>query len=223
MAENEDVKEVGDQEEVQDAETWIQSQHFNDTSEVSIPPKLADQVIGQDEAVRVVRKAAEQKRHVMLIGEPGTGKSMLARSMVEFLPKGELQDVIAYHNAEDPNEPKIRIVPAGKGREIVNAQKAEVLQRRQQKASVYWMIIVLIVIASIAIYILQRDPSIILVGLIAAVLIYFLMRYTGQRQESMMIPKLLVSHTPDEMPPFIDATGAHAGALLGDVKHDPFQ
>ncbi len=27
----------------------------------------------------------------------------------------------------------------------------------------------------------------------------------------------------DEQPPFIDATGAHAGALLGDVKHDPFQ
>jgi Lon-like ATP-dependent protease len=25
------------------------------------------------------------------------------------------------------------------------------------------------------------------------------------------------------MPPFIDATGSHAGALLGDVKHDPFQ
>src|SRR2546427_8939887 len=38
-----------------------------------------------------------------------------------------------------------------------------------------------------------------------------------------MVPKLLVSHTPDEMPPFIDATGSHAGALLGDVKHDPFQ
>src|SRR2546428_10399740 len=38
-----------------------------------------------------------------------------------------------------------------------------------------------------------------------------------------MVPKLLVNHTPDEMPPFIDATGSHAGALLGDVKHDPFQ
>src|SRR3989442_10453804 len=38
-----------------------------------------------------------------------------------------------------------------------------------------------------------------------------------------MIPKLLVSLTPDEMPPFVDATGSHAGALLGDVKHDPFQ
>jgi Lon-like ATP-dependent protease len=25
------------------------------------------------------------------------------------------------------------------------------------------------------------------------------------------------------MPPFIDATGSHAGSLLGDVRHDPFQ
>ena len=25
------------------------------------------------------------------------------------------------------------------------------------------------------------------------------------------------------MAPFIDATGAHAGALLGDVRHDPYQ
>lgn len=216
-------KETVEQDELPDVDTWIQSQNFSDTSEISIPPRLSDQVIGQDEAVRVVRKAAEQKRHVMLIGEPGTGKSMLARSMVEFLPKGELQDVIAYHNPDDPNEPKIRVVPAGKGREIVNAQKAEVMQRRQQKASVYWMLVIMIVIASIAIFIVQHDASILLVGIIGAVLIYFLMRYAGQRQENMMIPKLLISHSPDEMPPFIDATGAHAGALLGDVKHDPFQ
>ena len=25
------------------------------------------------------------------------------------------------------------------------------------------------------------------------------------------------------MAPFVDGTGAHSGALLGDVKHDPFQ
>jgi len=48
-------------------------------------------------------------------------------------------------------------------------------------------------------------------------------RYTGHRPESLMVPKLLVSHSPDDLPPFIDATGSHAGALLGDVKHDPFQ
>src|SRR5256712_10158665 len=60
---------------------------------------------------------------------------MLARAMTELIPRDELQDLIVYHNAEDPNEPKIRVVPAGKGREIVNAQKAEAMQRREQKDS----------------------------------------------------------------------------------------
>src|SRR2546425_4138955 len=77
----------------------------------------------------------------MLIGDPGTGKSMLARSMTEMLPRDDLQDIIVYHNPEDPNEPKIRVVPAGKGREIVNAQKAEAMQRREQKASMVMTIV----------------------------------------------------------------------------------
>ncbi len=37
------------------------------------------------------------------------------------------------------------------------------------------------------------------------------------------MPKLLVGHDKDDKPPFIDSTGAQAGALLGDVRHDPFQ
>jgi len=101
-----------------DIEDWMKAQQFETTADLKIPPQLVDQVIGQDEAVMVIRKAAEQKRHVILIGDPGTGKSMLARSMVDFLPKGELQDVVAYHNPDDSNEPKVRIVPAGKGKEL---------------------------------------------------------------------------------------------------------
>jgi Lon-like ATP-dependent protease len=38
-----------------------------------------------------------------------------------------------------------------------------------------------------------------------------------------MIPKLLVSNENNIVAPFVDATGAHAGALLGDVRHDPYQ
>ena len=38
-----------------------------------------------------------------------------------------------------------------------------------------------------------------------------------------MIPNLLVNHADQTTAPFEDATGAHAGALLGDVRHDPFQ
>ena len=36
-------------------------------------------------------------------------------------------------------------------------------------------------------------------------------------------PKLIVDNFKKEQAPFYDATGAHAGALLGDVLHDPFQ
>ena len=112
---------------------WIEEQTFTSTNDIEIPEKMADQVIGQERAVEVVKKAAAQKRHVMLIGEPGTGKSMLANSMVEYLPKGELQDIIAYHNPEDFNEPRIRVLPAGKGKPIVTEQKLQAAAQRNQK------------------------------------------------------------------------------------------
>ena len=211
-------------EEVPDIDRWIETQTFETTADIKIPDKLADQVIGQDSAVEVIKKAAEQKRHVMLIGEPGTGKSMLAKSMTEYLPKGELQDVIAYHNPEDPNEPKVRIVPASKGKEIVAAQKKEAMAKKQQKASIVTTVIVVILMITIAMFITFQDVNIILVGIISVAILFFAMRYSyAGKQESYMVPKLLVGHDDSEMPPFVDATGAHAGALLGDVKHDPFQ
>ncbi len=217
-------------EDLAPVDTWIHKLDFQSTAEVKIPERLVDQVIGQERAVEVIRKAAEQKRHVMLIGDPGTGKSMLARSMTELLPRDDLQDIVVYHNPEDPNEPKIRVVPAGKGREIVNAQKAEAMQRREQKASMIMTIVFFIIgLSVIMAYDWQNGgfrsdaATTILFGILVAAIIYIATRYTGHRQENLMVPKLLVSHSPDEMPPFIDATGSHAGALLGDVKHDPFQ
>ena len=209
-----------------DIDDWMRRQQFETTSDVKIPPQLVDQVIGQDEAVMVIRKAAEQKRHVILIGEPGTGKSMLARSMTDFLPKGELQDVIAYHNPEDTNEPKIRIVPAGKGKEIVTAQKLEAEQRKAQKNSSAVMLLIMFISLGVILWLVQKDRSNttpLFLGVIGGFVLYILFRYVGQRRESIMVPKLIVTHKPDDPPPFIDATGAHAGALLGDVKHDPFQ
>jgi len=206
-----------------DIDDWIKSQDFKTSAEIQIPKRLVDQVIGQDDAVQVIKKAAEQKRHVILIGDPGTGKSMLARSMVEFLPKGEMQDVIAYHNPDDPNEPKIRVVPAGKGKEIVDIQKKEAAQRREQRNSALTFLILLVVMMAAMGAIFLGDINIAILGIIAAIFLLILFRYSNPKKESIMVPKLLISHTPDEMPPFIDATGAHAGALLGDVKHDPFQ
>ena len=94
-------------------EDWIEDLDIESTEQVPIPDKLVDQVIGQEAASIVVRKASEQRRHMIMVGEPGTGKSMLARSMTEFLPPEQLEDVLVYRNQEDENEPKVRTVPAG--------------------------------------------------------------------------------------------------------------
>src|SRR5271170_5160997 len=133
----------------QELDTWGQTLPYASTAQVEVPPRLLEQVIGQDEAVEVARKAATQKRHMLLIGEPGTGKSMLARSMVDFLPKEQLQDILAYPNAEDPNEPKIRVVPAGKGKEIVSAQKLEAATKKEQRTLIFFAVAALIMVVAI--------------------------------------------------------------------------
>ncbi len=205
-------------------DTWGANLPYQSTAQVEVPPRLLEQVIGQDEAVEVARKAATQKRHMILIGEPGTGKSMLARAMVDFLPKEPLQDILAYPNNEDPNEPKIRIVPAGKGKEIVAAQKLEAAQKKETRTILF--IVIALAVMAITLYIVFTTGNLtdLLLGLFIVVILYVFVRLSGGRSESgANVAKLLVGHTPDEKPPFIDATGAHAGALLGDVKHDPFQ
>jgi ATP-dependent Lon protease len=189
-----------------------------------VPPRLLAQVIGQDEAVEVAKKAATQKRHMILIGDPGTGKSMLARAMVDFLPKEQLQDILAYSNADDPNEPKIRVVPSGKGKEIVAAQKLEAAQRKEQRTIVLVIAAVLLMALVGYIVIVKGEYMAILIGVLAFLILFAIIRLGSGRSDSgPNVAKLLVSHTIEEKPPFIDATGAHAGALLGDVKHDPFQ
>ena len=135
--------------EMAPVDEWIEGEDFGTTAEVEIPDMMADRVIGQDAAVNVIRKAASQRRHVMLIGEPGTGKSMLANSMVEFLPKDELEDVVAYHNPEDFNEPRIRVLPAGKGKAIVDEQKAQAAAMRARKNNTLIYVIGIIVIIGV--------------------------------------------------------------------------
>lgn len=188
---------------------------FEDTSSITVPESLIDQVIGQEEAVEVIRKAAHQRRHVMLIGSPGTGKSMLGKAMSELLPVEELQDILVYHNPEDNNNPRIRVVPAGRGRQIVDAHKMEA-RKKVQTRNMFFMLIVM----GLIVYAYYTGQ--LLFGIIAAALIFLSMRYLIPK-EDVFVPKLLVDNSGKKTAPFVDATGAHAGALLGDVRHDPFQ
>jgi Lon-like ATP-dependent protease len=188
---------------------------FKDTSSITVPESLIDHVIGQDEAVEVIKKAARQRRHVMLIGSPGTGKSMLGKAMSELLPVEELQDVLVYANPEDNNTPRVRVVPAGRGKQIVDAQKMEA-RKKVQTRNMFLMLIVM------ALIVYAYYTGQLLFGIIAAALIFLSLRYMLPKEDA-MVPKLLVDNNNKKKAPYVDATGAHAGALLGDVRHDPFQ
>ena len=185
------------------------------SSQIEVPEKLIDQVIGQEHAVEVIKKAAIQRRHVMMIGSPGTGKSMLGKAMAGLLPKEDLQDILAYPNSDDPNNPVIRTVSGGRGKQIVAAHKAEAKKKIQFRNTL--LMLLLIGIIGYAFLTYQW-----LMGIIAAAFVFMALRYTTPREEA-MVPKLLVTNDTKNIAPFIDGTGSHAGALLGDVRHDPFQ
>ncbi len=204
-------------------EEWVLELPIESTIDVPIPDRLVDQVIGQDAASIVIRKAAEQRRHVIMVGEPGTGKSMLARSMTEFLPPEQLEDVLVYRNVEDENEPKVRTVPAGRGHKIISERKSAIRAQRK-KTNQMLLLIALVVGAALLLATIQTgDMLTFIFGSFLLIFGYFFLRTRLTSGDESNIPKLLIKHERSEEAPFIDATGTLSGALLGDVRHDPFQ
>ena len=58
---------------------------FEDTSQVSVPDDPIERVVFQDKAKKAIRKIAQNKGHILMVGKPGTGKSMLADMFKEVL------------------------------------------------------------------------------------------------------------------------------------------
>jgi Lon-like ATP-dependent protease len=199
---------------------------FKDTSEIPVPKGLVGQVIGQEKSVEIIRKAAAQKRNVLLVGLPGTGKSLLAQAMSEILPVGFLQDVLIYPNSEDPNNPKVRVVKAGEGKKILDGAHFESHKAEDSMRLVSLLLPVGWMVLSTILWQMKWYPDVVFAAFIIVGAFLFIGVTLGNQmrpKESIVVPKLLVNNLGKKVAPFFEATGSRAGALLGDVRHDPLQ
>jgi Lon-like ATP-dependent protease len=85
---------------------------FEDTSQISVPIDPIEKVIFQDKAKAAIRKIAQNRGHILMVGRPGTGKSMLANMFNEVLERSlgdylRPKDAILAYPGKDKNHIRI--------------------------------------------------------------------------------------------------------------------
>ncbi len=201
--------------------------NYKTTAEIKIPKTISEQIIGQDEGLKIIKKAAKQRRNILLIGEPGTGKSLLGQALAEQIPQTKVPDILCFPNEQDENNPLIRIMPKGKGRDLIARLK---IQASTSSRNLNIILFIVLIITLITPWWIRKEyGDIIAAASIIGSMIFFMAflifinlnkRFSVQKIKT---PKLLVTNSDQHIAPFIDATGAKSGALLGDVLHDPLQ
>jgi Lon-like ATP-dependent protease len=157
---------------------------------------------------------------VLLVGEPGTGKSMLAAAMAELMPAAGLEDVIVAVNPGARQLPRIVRAPAGEGARLV--AEAQARARREREGFGYLIGVALAAAVLIGLLLALVFTPLALAGAALAVAL-LVVRRSVMGSHVPAGERLLIDRTGQQRAPFVDATGAQAGGLLGDVRHDPFQ
>ncbi len=119
--------------------------------------------------------------------------------------------------------PDIQVLEAGQGnRRIVQARNLK-QQNLISERFIIWFAAAAVILVSLF-FTFKADGNYTATAL-GAVLLFLLYQLHQNliNHNSAAIPKILVNNSNQEYAPFVDATGSQAGALLGDVRHDPYQ
>jgi len=79
------------------------------SKDIGIPRNPIDRVVGQHVAIEKIKVAVKQRRHLLLVGPPGIGKSMVAQALALSLSKPK-EEIRVFHNPENPERPILKIV-----------------------------------------------------------------------------------------------------------------
>ncbi|WP_242451191.1 ATP-binding protein [Methanothermobacter sp. THM-2] len=81
---------------------------INTTEDVKIPEDPLERVIGHEDVMPMIKIAAKQRRHLLLVGPPGIGKSLLAQAISFHLPEPS-EEITVVHNPERPERPFVEV------------------------------------------------------------------------------------------------------------------
>jgi Lon-like ATP-dependent protease len=100
------------------------------TDELQVADTKLGYIIGQPELVDAMKLAAHNRRHVLVVGLPGTGKSLAAKGLAEELGRAELkskyplEDIVLEKDKKDPKgSVKVKVFPSGGGKKYVEEWK----------------------------------------------------------------------------------------------------
>ena len=222
---------------------------FRTTADIRISSDPFERIVGQEKAVKFAKIAAKQKRHLLLVGPPGTGKSLIAKAMASILPKPKFQ-VSVFPNEKRPERPILKIESANEMDEIeekelgtlvdlfdVPAEIAEELGYRCRRcfepsppslefcpgcgAKKQPEALLDVFGGEI-----KRKKSICVKGLVYEVYDDRRIRVLSEEEakrarKSRILPKKKVL-VPINRSTFVQAVGASEAEFLGDVEHDPY-
>ena len=104
-----DSEKIEDKKAFLDADKGFSIEDMETTRDIIIPTDPLKRVVGQEEAVDLASIAASQHRHILIVGPPGTGKSMIAQALALHLP-APTEEIRVVHNPQNPERPFVEVL-----------------------------------------------------------------------------------------------------------------